>query len=181
MKYAESRQVRLNPRIERIVPAQSALLGLVMLADFVPMVCSVGHLGRMQYSDGPQHHCLSQEDFEFALVFESTMAPRYVTEKIVNAYLAGAIPIYWGSEDVYSIFNPASFISAADFPSFEELAVYIAAMSPEDRHAVRTSPPLVAGAAERFFSWHRDISGSLGQQIADVAANLHSHFADPSA
>ena len=38
--------------------------------------------------------------------------PGYVTEKIVNAFLAGSIPIYWGSRAVLEIFNPESFIYA---------------------------------------------------------------------
>lgn len=43
-------------------------------------------------------------------ISRSTLAARYVTEKIVNAFLAGAIPIYWGSPFVLKMFNPRAFI-----------------------------------------------------------------------
>jgi hypothetical protein len=35
--------------------------------------------------------------FRFVIAFENTMAPGYTTEKLMNAALAGAIPIFWGS------------------------------------------------------------------------------------
>ena len=35
---------------------------------------------------------------------------RYVTEKIINAFVAGAVPIYLGDDSVTHIFDPASFI-----------------------------------------------------------------------
>ena len=38
--------------------------------------------------------------YRFALVFENKDWPGYVTEKIVSAFLAGAIPIYWGNKAV---------------------------------------------------------------------------------
>ena len=41
------------------------------------------------------------EPFRFAMAFENANVSGYVTEKIVNAFLAGAIPIYWGHPDVF--------------------------------------------------------------------------------
>ena len=35
----------------------------------------------------------------------------YITEKIINPMLAGAIPIYWGAPDVVQHFNEKSFIN----------------------------------------------------------------------
>jgi len=43
--------------------------------------------------------------YRFAMVFENTRLSGYVTEKIVNAFLGGAIPIYYGTEDVFEVFN----------------------------------------------------------------------------
>ncbi|CAK0823016.1 unnamed protein product, partial [Prorocentrum cordatum] len=50
--------------------------------------------------------------YRFALVFENKLVPGYVTEKIVNAFLAGSIPIYWGSSAVLDVFNADAFIYA---------------------------------------------------------------------
>ena len=37
----------------------------------------------------------------------------------------GSIPIYWGSERVVEDFNKDSYINAADFSNFKELAEYV--------------------------------------------------------
>ena len=60
--------------------------------------------------------------YRFALAFESHDLPGYVTEKIVNAYLAGAVPVYWGTARVKEVFDSRSFLFAGDFPSLEALA-----------------------------------------------------------
>jgi hypothetical protein len=42
-----------------------------------------------------------------------------VTEKIMHAFGAGCIPIYWGTQDVLMDFNPKAFINANDYKTFE--------------------------------------------------------------
>lgn len=34
----------------------------------------------------------------------------YITEKIINAFLAGSVPIYYGTREVFDIFNVKSFV-----------------------------------------------------------------------
>jgi hypothetical protein len=34
----------------------------------------------------------------------------YITEKILNAFMAGGIPYYYGTAEVFNIFNRKSFI-----------------------------------------------------------------------
>ncbi len=52
-----------------------------------------------------------QTKSKFVIAFENTSTPGYTTEKIVGAYAAGAIPIYWGDPDIEAVFNPDSFIN----------------------------------------------------------------------
>jgi len=40
-----------------------------------------------------------------------------VTEKIVIAMLGYSVPIYWGPQDVSTIFNSRSFIDCTDIPT----------------------------------------------------------------
>ena len=49
------------------------------------------------------------KNFRFALVFENSSHPGYTTEKIVDAMVAGCIPIYWGNPDIQLDFNSSSF------------------------------------------------------------------------
>ena len=47
--------------------------------------------------------------------FENTYAPGYTTEKIMDAFASGCVPIYYGDPLVVQDFNPDSFINAHDF------------------------------------------------------------------
>ena len=50
-------------------------------------------------------------DYRFVLCMENTFAEGYITEKILNAYAAGTIPIYYGGgRQIFEVFNPRSFI-----------------------------------------------------------------------
>lgn len=49
-------------------------------------------------------------DYKFALVMENTKTPGYITEKILNAFIGGCVPVYCGTEDVFKIFNKDAFI-----------------------------------------------------------------------
>jgi hypothetical protein len=59
--------------------------------------------------------------YKFVIAMENTNKKGYITEKIINAYKAGAIPIYWGSDGmVETFFNPESFINISNYSTFEE-------------------------------------------------------------
>jgi len=48
--------------------------------------------------------------FRFCFVLENRRHEGYITEKIINAFLGGCIPIYYGTAEIFDIFNPKSFI-----------------------------------------------------------------------
>lgn len=52
--------------------------------------------------------------YKFNLCFEnyeSSGNPKYITEKIVNAFMFRTVPIYWGSNDINEFFNKEAFIN----------------------------------------------------------------------
>jgi len=53
---------------------------------------------------------LAWEPFKFAVVFQNTHEPGAVQEKIVHAWLARAVPVYFGPSDALTDYNPDSFI-----------------------------------------------------------------------
>jgi len=71
------------------------------------------------------------KDYYFVLAMENSKHPGYVTEKILNAFAAGSIPIYWGDKIVKQFFNKDAFIDISDFPSLEDAAKYVCSMSME--------------------------------------------------
>ena len=60
-----------------------------------------------------------QKKCKFSLCFESVKHEGFISEKIVEAFYADTIPVYWGSSNVKEIFNPKAFIDISDYPSFD--------------------------------------------------------------
>jgi hypothetical protein len=65
------------------------------------------------------------KEFTWNLCFENDLYPGYVTEKILEAYLCGNIPIYRGILPKKSPFNSSSFINVMDFASISESAKFV--------------------------------------------------------
>jgi hypothetical protein len=57
------------------------------------------------HSPAWQDNILVYRQYRFCLVMENSISPGYITEKILNAFLGGCVPIYYGPEDVFDIFN----------------------------------------------------------------------------
>jgi hypothetical protein len=53
-------------------------------------------------------------NYRFNICFENGKHPVYITEKLVNAYISGSIPIYWGATKVREWFNPNAFFYLED-------------------------------------------------------------------
>lgn len=64
--------------------------------------------------------------YRFAFAMENSVQPFYVTEKLFNVLLSGAIPIYYGDHKwVKQVFNEKCIIFVQDFPTLEASAEYI--------------------------------------------------------
>lgn len=53
----------------------------------------------------------------FSVAYENEASTGYQTEKIVDAFIARSIPLYWGSDMVEEEFNPAAFVYARNYPT----------------------------------------------------------------
>jgi hypothetical protein len=62
---------------------------------------------------------------KFNICFEPFEHPGYVTEKIMHAFYARTVPIYWGSDTIASDFNPNAFINVKEFNRPEDAIEYI--------------------------------------------------------
>ena len=52
--------------------------------------------------------------YKFMICFENSKGAGYVTEKLLNAYAAGTVPIYWGTPEVLTWLNPKAFLFLED-------------------------------------------------------------------
>jgi hypothetical protein len=60
-------------------------------------------------------------EHRFTICFENTSSPGYTTEKLIDAFLAGTIPIYWGNPMVGEEFNAEALIDAGRYGSTDSL------------------------------------------------------------
>lgn len=62
-----------------------------------------------------------QKKCHFAIAFENSSTPGYTTEKLVQAWQAGTIPIYWGNPEIGKEFNTKAFINCHEYKNFEQV------------------------------------------------------------
>ena len=73
-----------------------------------------------------------QKKCKFTLCFESTLHYGFVTEKLMDAFYADTIPIYYGSSAAAEIFNKDAFINVADYESFDAAIAKIVELDQND-------------------------------------------------
>lgn len=59
--------------------------------------------------------------FKFGLCFENYSFPGYFTEKIIDYFVAGVIPVYLGAPDIERFIPPDSFIDVREYQSWDSL------------------------------------------------------------
>lgn len=55
------------------------------------------------------------KDYRFSIAMENSVADLYFTEKVLDCFFTGTIPIYWGTQQILNIFNPKGIIMLEDF------------------------------------------------------------------
>lgn len=95
-------------------------------------------------------------DYQFALCFENTAFPGYVTEKIFDCFQAGCIPVYLGAPDITNLLPAAAFIDARKFSDLAALELFIRALTPEAarEYVVAAAHFMGSSGAERFSQAH---------------------------
>jgi Glycosyltransferase family 10 (fucosyltransferase) C-term len=105
--------------------------------------------------------------YRFALVFENTRFPGYVSARIFECFFARCIPIYSGAPDVAQYVPPAAFIDARQFASYADLVRFLRDTTEADArryldaaHAFLASPDYASRCIARFA---RDVVDALVQ------------------
>lgn len=85
--------------------------------------CTVDSGGRwMNNVGGPvDDKFLFDSLHKFSICFENSSHAGYTTEKIVEAFAAHTIPIYWGDPKVSLIFNGDAFVNVNEYDSMDEV------------------------------------------------------------
>lgn len=64
----------------------------------------------------PISQCLGR--YHFSLIVENTISPWYFTEKLLNCFAVGTIPIYLGATEIEEFFNPQGIIKFMSMGEF---------------------------------------------------------------
>ena len=91
-----------------------------------------------------------QSEHKFAIAFENTSYDGYCTEKLMEAFAAGTVPIYWGDPNVAKDFNPEAFINAHDYKNFDDVIERVKQIDNDDALylKIRNANPLLRGNTE---------------------------------
>ena len=73
-----------------------------------------------------------QKDYKFSFAFENVAARGYCTEKILQSFSAGTIPIYYGDETAVQDFNPKAFINCHDYANLDDVIEKIKQLDNDD-------------------------------------------------
>jgi hypothetical protein len=87
---------------------------------------------------------------------ENKIVKGYITEKIVNAFRSGSIPIYWGDPQIAKdIFNEKAFICVNDFDTLDDCANYVVNLSknPDKAAALRQTMLITMKKYPNPMSW----------------------------
>jgi len=103
---------------------------------------------------------LLYRDYRFVFVAENhALAPGYITEKLILAFLGGGVPVFAGHPSVLHIFNEAAFVYIANI-SRPEAALReltrLAANATAYKQMLQ-QPILSTAQACEFFSWHSSL------------------------
>lgn len=116
----------------------------------------------------------SYKKYRFVIAAENRDYNGYITEKIVNAFVSGAIPIYYGTHDIFKLFNHNSFI-------FYDIHNPHAAISrikyledhPEEYIKMAQLPVFAPGSLETYFSVYSHIGNGHLHNVIRKAVLSH--------
>jgi len=110
-------------------------------------------------------------EFRFVIAMETVKSPGYITDKILNVFMSGAIPIYYGTTQIYGIFNPKAFIFYdIDNPQLALERIAYLESNPDAYEAMLNEPILVHGdeTIEKYFSFDDSIgNGALKRRVRE--------------
>jgi len=71
-------------------------------------------------------------DYKFHICIENFKNKKYFTEKIIDCFATGTIPIYWGSADIWLDFDERGIIQVDDYEELESAIKYAKNFEIED-------------------------------------------------
>jgi hypothetical protein len=148
-----------------------------LLSSYKNVASAGGFLNNM---DG--YRCEDKIDFmrrcKFSIAFENGMYKGYTTEKIVDAFAAHTIPIYWGNPDIGKDFDERSFINCHNYNSFDEVIEIVKELDSNDDLYIEMMQrnPFVYSFDERQKEYENFLYNIFDQDVNDAYRRNQSLF-----
>lgn len=104
-----------------------------------------GH--EMDHSNRVDYKLTHLKDYRYHLVIENSRCPGYFTEKIIDAFRAGCIPIYWGDPEIVKHFDMSGIIV---LPTHDGLDAHVT------KHSLEALDYLLLGATPAYYEYQRE-------------------------
>jgi len=60
-------------------------------------------------------------DYHYSIAIENDDTDNYFSEKLIDCFMTCTIPIYWGSNYAYTVFNPNGIINLKNYSNFRDI------------------------------------------------------------
>lgn len=105
--------------------------------------------------------------FKFNIAYENSYGPGYITEKLIDCYLAKTVPIYWGAGGDVHPFPKASMICANNYTSKSALLERIKEVDndPEQYMAILRANPFLPENKHMLPDWDAEVTAFCKQIV----------------
>ncbi len=80
------------------------------LSEYKKVASGGRYQNNINLPDGVPDKYEFQKKFKFSICFENSSNRGYITEKLIQGFAAGTVPIYWGAPDVCETFNKNAMV-----------------------------------------------------------------------
>jgi Glycosyltransferase family 10 (fucosyltransferase) C-term len=112
------------------------------------------------------------QKYKYCLAMENVQQEGYMTEKLLNAYLGGCLPIYYGTREVFDVFHPKSLVFFDIDNPGPALELINSLESNQTLYEEMLSSPILRNSdktAREFLSLFPDVAGgSLNRKIREM-------------
>lgn len=117
------------------------------------------------------------KNYKFNIAFENSSCPGYTTEKIMEAYVAQTIPIYYGNPHIATDFRPESMIRVTNEADIERAVEEVIRLDKDDDAYMKmvTAPCLVKESPDAYEHELEDFLAHIFDQPLAEARRLCPH------
>lgn len=108
-------------------------------------------------------------EYRFTLAFENSSRPGYTSEKLIDAWLAGSVPVYWGDPEVTRDFPTDGMLVLSPGATVADLAEQVLAIDddPDRYRMLQEANPFRTGVGQQRLAEHKSAIREFGARVRD--------------